>query len=100
MSPTVGDLVAQVLTSLDHLVETAGPVDEEWQYVEDLRAVWRARILALTAPRSADPAPAAAAGAIDALTRVAAAIEDPHRAIDWLSTLPQVALLALGEATA
>jgi hypothetical protein len=24
-------------------------------------------------------------------------VTDPHRAIDWLSTLPQVALAALGE---
>jgi hypothetical protein len=24
-------------------------------------------------------------------------VNDPHRAIDWLSTFPQVALLALGE---
>ena len=24
-------------------------------------------------------------------------ISDPHRAIDWLSTLPQVVLVALGE---
>ena len=27
----------------------------------------------------------------------AAAITDPHRAIDWLSTYPQVVLIALGE---
>ena len=31
--------------------------------------------------------------AIDEIGRIA----DPHRAIDWLSTFPQVVLLALGE---
>ena len=31
--------------------------------------------------------------AIDEIGR----IEDPHRAIDWLSTFPQVVLLAIGE---
>ena len=33
------------------------------------------------------------ARAIDEIGR----ISDPHRAIDWLSTFPQVVLLALGE---
>lgn len=32
------------------------------------------------------------------LVEEAGRITDPHRAIDWLSTLPQVALAALGEA--
>ena len=42
----------------------------------------------------ADEAATAVHRAIDEIGR----IEDPHRAIDWLSTLPQVALAALGEA--
>jgi hypothetical protein len=29
--------------------------------------------------------------------RQVAALDDPHRAIDWLSTFPQVLLIALGE---
>jgi hypothetical protein len=36
---------------------------------------------------------AAIGRAIDEIGR----INDPHRAIDWLSTFPQVVLLALGE---
>ena len=36
---------------------------------------------------------AAIDGAIDEIGRIA----DPHKAIDWLSTFPQVVLLALGE---
>jgi hypothetical protein len=35
--------------------------------------------------------------AIDAAVGEIARISDPHRAIDWLSTFPQVTLLALGE---
>jgi hypothetical protein len=35
--------------------------------------------------------------AIVLLADEAARITDPHRAIDWLSTLPQVALASLGE---
>ena len=31
------------------------------------------------------------------LSAEAAAIDDPHRAIDWLSTYPQVLLVAVGE---
>jgi hypothetical protein len=35
--------------------------------------------------------------AIDAAIDEIGRIEDPHRAIDWLSTFPQVTLLAVGE---
>jgi hypothetical protein len=35
--------------------------------------------------------------AVDTLEREADAIDDPHRAIDWLSTFPQLLLVALGE---
>ena len=35
--------------------------------------------------------------AVDALDRESGAIDDPHRAIDWLSTFPQLLLVALGE---
>lgn len=97
MSTTVGELASRVFASLDALVTVAAPVDEEWQYVEDLRTVWRARVAAVTAERSGEPATDETAAAIDALARAASAIDDPHRAIDWLSTLPQVALLAFGE---
>ena len=47
--------------------------------------------------RGDEPAGAEAERAIAALAEEAARITDPHRAIDWLSTLPQVALAALGE---
>jgi len=73
------------------------PTLDEWTYVTDLGASWRARIEELIAERGAEsvgpPQDAAVGQAIDEIGR----ITDPHRAIDWLSTFPQVVLIALGE---
>lgn len=95
---TVADCIARALEGFDALVLAAEPVEEEFQYVADLGTVWRGRCSAVVAAHGDDPAPAGAAEAMDALVGEAALITDPHRAIDWLSTLPQVALAALGEA--
>jgi hypothetical protein len=97
MQPTVADLVDSALAAFDSLASTAEPIEDEWQYVTDLGTVWRARLRAVAEARSADAPPPGAAEAIDALGAEAGRISDPHRAIDWLSTLPQVALAALGE---
>jgi len=40
---------------------------------------------------------AALEAAVDRLVAEADMVGDPHRAIDWLSTLPQATLVALGE---
>jgi hypothetical protein len=98
MSTTIADLVTRALAGFDLLAATAEPVEDEWQYVTDLGTVWRARLGAVVAARGTEDAPAGAETAIDTLVAEAALITDPHRAIDWLSTLPQVALAALGEA--
>ena len=98
MPPTIADLVERALAGFDALTLAAEPVDDEIQYVADLGTVWRARLVAVANARGQEPAPPGAGGAIDALVAEAARIDDPHRAIDWLSTLPQVALAALGEA--
>ncbi len=98
MPPTIADLVERALAGFDALAVTAEPVEDEVQYVADLGTVWRARLLAVATARGDEPAPPGADAAIDALVAEAARIDDPHRAIDWLSTLPQVALAALGEA--
>jgi hypothetical protein len=96
--PTVADCIARALAGFETLATTAEPIEDEWQYVTDLGTVWRARLTAVAAARGDEPAPAGAAEAMTALEAEAALITDPHRAIDWLSTLPQVALAALGEA--
>lgn len=98
-APTlIATLIDRALAGFDALAGTAGPVTEEWQYVTDLGTVWRARLRAVAEARGAEEAPAGAEEALDALVAETGRITDPHRAIDWLSTLPQVALAALGEA--
>jgi hypothetical protein len=98
MPVTVADLVTRALAAFDVLATTAAPIEDELQYVADLGTVWGARLRAVGAAMGTEPAPSGAAAALDALADEAVRITDPHRAIDWLSTLPQVALAALGEA--
>lgn len=95
---TVATFVEHALAGLETLSTTAEAVEDEWQYVTDLGTIWRGRLSAVAATRGAEPAPDGASAAIEALLAEAGRITDPHRAIDWLSTLPQVALAALGEA--
>lgn len=95
---TVSDLVERALGGLELLAATAEPVEDEWQYLTDLGTVWRARLRAVAEARGGEPAPAGAAVALQMLIAEAGRITDPHRAVDWLSTFPQVALAALGEA--
>ena len=95
MAASIADLVDRALAGFDALAATAEPVADEWQYMTDLDTVWRARLRAVAEARGAEPAPEAA---VEELVAEAGRITDPHRAIDWLSTLPQVALAALGEA--
>ncbi len=97
MPLTVAGLIDRALTGFDALTVTAEPVDDEYQYVTDLGTVWRARLGAVADARGTEPAPPGADEAVTALVEEAGRITDPHRAIDWLSTLPQVALAALGE---
>jgi hypothetical protein len=97
-SPTIAVLIDRALAAFGGLVSVAAPVADELQYVADLETVWSARLRAVAETRGTEVAGADVADAIAALAEEAARIEDPHRAIDWLSTLPQVALAALAEA--
>ncbi len=97
MAASVSDCITHALAGFDALTAIGEPIADEWQYVTDLGTVWRARLSAVAASRGSEPAPAEAEAAIAALVAEAGRISDPHRAIDWLSTLPQVALAALGE---
>lgn len=97
MPVTIADLIDRALGGFDVLTVTAEPVEDEYQYVTDLGTVWRARLRAVAIARGTEPAPPGTDEAVSALVDEAARITDPHRAIDWLSTLPQVALAALGE---
>ena len=95
---SVSDLVERVITSIAALVVLGETIQDEWTYVHDLELVWVARLRAVAAERSASATPPASlVSAIDRLCDETARIADPHRAIDWLSTLPQATLVALGE---
>lgn len=97
MAPTVDALLLRAVESLGVLADTAAPVDDEWQYVSDLVTVWGGALRAVADARAGQAAPPGAEAAIDRLAAEAASIVDPHRAIDWLTTLPLIALLAVGE---
>ena len=90
-----GDLLAAALTAFGLLAELGETVEDEWIYVTKLVEVGRARLRAAV-PDAAGRASPESAAAIDALAAEAGRITDPHRAIDWLSTFPAVAELALG----
>jgi hypothetical protein len=98
----IPDLVERVVTSIAGLAVLGETIQDEWTYVHDLELVWVARLRAVAGERAnAVDSPAidspALEAAIDRLCDEASRITDPHRAIDWLSTLPQATLVALGE---
>jgi hypothetical protein len=100
MAVTTPELLERAIVALEVLARTAGPVDDEQQYVGDLVMVWSARLRAVGQARSTQPVSADSETAVDWLAAEASRIADPHRAIDWLSTLPQAVLLAVGEDSA
>jgi len=97
MSSTVADAVERARSAMTALQALGEEVADEWQYVTDLEAGWGERLGAVVAARGDEPLPTAAAAAIDLAAAETALISDPHRAIDWLSTFPQIVLSALDE---
>lgn len=96
--PTIADVVARALAVYPALVGLGEQVEDEWQYVTDLSTAWRARLENVVAARGSEAAPIGSAPAVEELAQEVDLIADPHRAIDWLSTFPQVVLAALDEA--
>lgn len=88
------DLLAGALAAFGLLADLAETVEDEWTYVTRLVEVGRARLQA-AAPQPHRVVTTAGAAAIAALVAEVGRITDPHRAIDWLSTFPAVAELAL-----
>jgi hypothetical protein len=95
---TVQSVVDRALPAYAGLAELGESIEDEWSYVNDLADAWRERFAELTAARGNDPLPDTVGLAVDRAIDEIGRIGDPHRAIDWLSTCPQVVLLALGEA--
>ena len=97
MTP-IPELVERVVTAMAALVVLGETIHDEWVYVHDLELVWAARLRAVAVERATQPTDAALAAAVERLCDETSRITDPHRAIDWLSTLPQATLVALREA--
>jgi hypothetical protein len=94
---SVADAIAAASAAYDELAELAEDVEDEWSFVIDLADAWRERLAEVADRRGGDAAGPGVAAAVAVLSAEAAAIDDPHRAIDWLSTFPQVLLVAVGE---
>jgi hypothetical protein len=97
MPETVAALVVRAIAGIASLASFAETVGDEWQYVTDLTTVWRGRLQAVADAHGDRPAESGAVVAVDHALAEITRITDPHRAIDWLSTFPQVVLLVLGE---
>jgi hypothetical protein len=95
-TPTIPVLVARALDAYADLLALGEDIEDEWSYVNDLETAWRDELETVAALRDGEPASSAQVGAVDRAVEEIAAITDPHRAIDWLSTFPQVVLLAIG----
>jgi hypothetical protein len=94
---TIADAIAAARPAYEALASLGEDIEDEWSYVTDLAAAWTDRIDEVEAARGGEPAGTGVAEAVSGLVAEAAAIDDPHRAINWLSTFPQVLLVAIGE---
>jgi hypothetical protein len=91
----VSDVVARAVDAYLALAELAETVEDEWQYVTDITDAYLPSIEALALADPARPMTAAQADAVDELIAEIGLISDPHKAIDWLSTFPNLVVLAL-----
>jgi hypothetical protein len=94
---TVDAVIERALAAYATLAELGEEIDDEWSYIQDLTEAWGERFEAIRVARGNERLLAETATAIDVAIVEIGRIEDPHRAIDWLSTFPQVAITALGE---
>ena len=94
---TIADAIAAARPAYEALATLGEDVEDEWSYVTDLAAAWGERFDEVVGARGHEPVSDGVAAGVDALVAEADAIDDPHRAIDWLSTFPQVLLVAVGE---
>ena len=96
-STTIDDVVARALDAYETLTSLGEDVEDEWSYVNDLSSAWRDRLDEVVANRGGSAVGPIVEAAIHAACAEIGRLSDPHRAIDWLSTFPQVVLIALGE---
>jgi hypothetical protein len=94
---TIEGVLDRVVDAYTTLAEIGEAIDDEWSYIQDLTGASQGRFDEVRAARGADPIGPDVAAAVEAAIGETARIADPHRAVDWLSTFPQVVLVALGE---
>lgn len=94
---TIQSAIDRALDAYDVLTELGETIEDEWSYVTDLSEAWRTRLEGVASSRGHDAVAAEISTAIDRAIEEIGLIADPHRAIDWLSTFPQVVLVALAE---
>lgn len=97
MADTIDALLTRALEAYAALTSLGEDVDDEWSYVQDLSSAWRERVETAAARHGDAPVSPAQTVAVERLIDEVGLIRDPHRAIDWLSTFPQVLLIAVGE---
>jgi hypothetical protein len=94
---TISASIDRALDAYATLAELGETIDDEWSYIQDLTDAWQTRLEHVSATRGEKPASEAIETAVDRAIDEITRISDPHRAIDWLSTFPQIILVALGE---
>ena len=94
---TVRDAIDRAREAYATLGELGEEIDDEWSYVTELGEAWTARFDEVAGARGDDAIALEVSTAVDRAIDEIGRITDPHRAIDWLSTFPQVVLVALGE---
>lgn len=99
MPETVQSAIDRALPAYAALAELCEEIEDEWSYVNDLADAWRMQLADVAVRRGTEVAQDERGAAIDRAISEIGLITDPHRAIDWLSTFPQVVLLALDEAS-
>ena len=93
---TISEALERALDAYAVLAELGEGIEDEWSYVNDLTDAWRTRFDEVIARHGEDDASDETSAAVDRAIDEIQRIEDPHRAIDWLSTFPQVVLVAVG----
>ena len=93
---TIREALERALDAYEVLSELGEEIEDEWSYVNDLTDAWRTRFDEVAARHGDDDASDETSQAIDQAIDEIQRIEDPHRAIDWLSTFPQIVIVAVG----
>ena len=93
----LADVVSRALDALEALGLLAEEIKDEWTYVTDLGEAQRTRLQAIADRRPVDEVTADRAAAVDLAIEETGRIADAHKAIDWLSTFPDLVAMALDE---